>query len=243
MVYGDIVEVFSSIQGEGKYVGYRQVFVRLAGCNLECSFCDTPTSRTKPAKGVVEATAGQRDFFAVTNPVGADQLTEHINKLLAIKHHSVSFTGGEPLCQADFIAGVAPKIKGKVFLETNGTLPERLTLVLPYIDIISMDIKLPSSSGQVFWQQHLEFLKLATAKDVFVKIVLTGQTDDKEFHQAIDLVAAVDPSIPVILQPVSPVNNVSGIAPEVVLKLQSLALTQLSDVRVIPQTHKMMGQL
>ena len=38
-------EVFSSIQGEGLYVGDRHLFVRFAGCNLNCQYCDTPDSR------------------------------------------------------------------------------------------------------------------------------------------------------------------------------------------------------
>ncbi|MDX9694125.1 MAG: 7-carboxy-7-deazaguanine synthase QueE, partial [Methanothermobacter sp.] len=40
-----IMEVFSSIQGEGLLVGCRQIFIRFAGCNLNCKYCDTPESR------------------------------------------------------------------------------------------------------------------------------------------------------------------------------------------------------
>ena len=41
MIETNIIEIFSSIQGEGKYVGYRQVFIRFSGCNLHCTYCDT----------------------------------------------------------------------------------------------------------------------------------------------------------------------------------------------------------
>jgi 7-carboxy-7-deazaguanine synthase len=239
----ELVEVFSSIQGEGKYVGYRQVFVRLAGCNVACAYCDTQASRRPGAQSLIEATAGVRDFVTVANPVPAEELSRRINNLLTAPHHSVSFTGGEPLCQAEALAGLIPLVRGRVYLETNGTLPDELALVLPHVDIISMDIKLPSTAGRAYWQEHGKFLRLAAGRDVFVKIVVTGQTEGWEFRQAVELVAAVDTAIQVVIQPVSPVNQVTGIAPEAVLRLQAEALERLGDVRVIPQTHKFMGQL
>ncbi len=238
-----VVEVFSSIQGEGKYVGCRQVFLRLAGCNLSCNYCDTPASRQAPAACWIEKTAGQRDFLAVDNPLPLATLAGYINHLLESPHHSVSFTGGEPLCQVGAVIALAGLIKGKVYLETNGTLPLALENVLPHVAIISMDIKLPSSAGRAYWDEHLRFLRLAAARDLFVKIVITADTGADEFIQAIRLVAAVDRRIPVVLQPVTPVAGVAGVTPAKMLVFQAAALSLLDDVRVIPQTHKLMGQL
>ena len=239
----NVVEVFSSIQGEGQCVGYRQVFVRLAGCNLECAFCDTPESRQVVAEGHMEMTAGKRDFKIISNPLSIATLAGYVNNLLVLPHHSVSLTGGEPLCQADAIAKLALLINGRIFLETNGTLPFELSIVLPYIDIISMDIKLPSVTGQDMWQQHGEFLALANTRTVFVKVVVTKKTSTEEFQQAIDLIASVNDEIPFIIQPVTPIRDCEGVTPDMVLRWQEQALATLSDVRVIPQTHKFMGQL
>ena len=239
----NVVEVFSSIQGEGQCVGYRQVFLRLAGCNLECAFCDTPESRTVMAQNHIEMTAGKRDFKIFSNPISVVQLSRYVNNLLALPHHSVSLTGGEPLCQAEAITKLAPLIKGRIFLETNGTLPSELSMVLPYIDIISMDIKLPSATGQDMWLQHKEFLRLANTSTVFVKVVVTNKTSTEEVQQAIDLIATVNHDIPLIIQPVTPIRDCEGVTPDRVLAWQEQALTLLSDVRVIPQTHKLMGQL
>jgi len=239
----NVVEVFSSIQGEGQFVGYRQVFLRLAGCNLECDYCDTPESRTTIPQGKIEKTAGKRDFQVISSPISIDELANYVNNLLVLPHHSVSLTGGEPLCQAAAISKLAPLINGSIYLETNGTLPSELLTVLPYIDIVSMDIKLPSVTGQDLWQQHGEFLRIANTRDVFVKIVVTNKTSTEEFQQAIDLIATVNHNIPLIIQPVTPIRECEGVTPDMMLTWQEQALTKLCDVRVIPQTHKLMGQL
>lgn len=239
----NIVEVFSSIQGEGPCVGYRQVFVRLSGCNLTCAFCDTPDSRKFGEVGQIELTPGKRDFKTIQNPISASELAEYVNQLLVLPHHSVSFTGGEPLCQVEAIRALAPLINGTIFLETNGTLVAELAEVLPHLDIVSMDIKLPSACGQELWQEHEEFLRLVNTATVFVKLVVTADTSDAEFKQAMELIAKVSPTIPLIIQPVTPIHDCKGVTPEQVLAWQEQALTFLTDVRVIPQTHKFMGQL
>ncbi|GBG56145.1 7-carboxy-7-deazaguanine synthase [Sporomusaceae bacterium FL31] len=239
----NLVEVFSSIQGEGEYVGCRQVFVRLAGCNLQCNYCDTPTSRQIPDTCRIEGNAGQRDFIEVANPMNPEALAAVINGLLDKPHHSVSFTGGEPLCQAEALNQVAGKIKGKTYLETNGTLPVELEKVIDNIDIISMDIKLPVTTGCPLWEEHRQFLELALAKNVFVKLVIDAGIDIDHFDQAVHLVAAVSTEIPLILQPVTPINDCKAIDPDQVIELQSRALNILKNVKVIPQTHKFLGQL
>ena len=90
---------------------------------------------------------------------------------------------------------------------------------------------------------HKRFLEIARSKDVYVKLVGSGDIDVKEFQQAVDLVAGIDNSILMVLQPVTPMNGVPAISPDMVLELQQIALESLKDVRVIPQTHRMMGQL
>ena len=133
----------------------------------------------------------------------------------------------------------------RLYLETNGTLPTALAQVIQHIDIVSMDFKLPSElpKNQAYWQEHAEFLKVACQREVFVKIVLSGRTSPSELERAIALICDINPAIPLILQPVTPVHGVTPVVPEQVLRWQELALASLQNVRVIPQTHKLMGQL
>lgn len=239
----NVIEVFSSIQGEAKYVGTRQVFVRFSGCNLRCKYCDTTLSYNETEECVLEQSAGSRTFDRMINPISYETLTERVNQLLELKHHSVSFTGGEPLCHADVIHEIAPHIQGKIYLETNGTLVDELNKVIDDVDIISMDIKLPSVTNCFLWEKHRHFLRIAAQKEVFVKLVISAETTEDEFLQAVSLVSEIDKNITFIIQPVTPLNGCKAVLPNEVIVYQNKALEELNDVRVIPQTHKFMNQM
>lgn len=242
----DVVEVFSSLQGEGPLVGCRQIFVRLAGCNLKCSYCDTAYSQAAAIGSArLERTPGRQDFITRQNALPVDYLAGYINQLLVWPHHSVSLTGGEPLCQAETAAKLARQINAPVYLETNGTLPEKLNIILECVQYVSMDIKLPSACGasQNYWQEHAAFLQKAVQgkKNIFVKIVITPETSLEEIKTATDLIAGINVNIPLIIQPVTLPGSLKPIEFATVMPFWELALKKLADVRVIPQMHKFLG--
>ncbi|MGI6629025.1 MAG: 7-carboxy-7-deazaguanine synthase QueE [Bacillota bacterium] len=242
----EIQEIFSSIQGEGIYVGVRQIFLRFVGCNLSCTYCDTRETQIKGKDMFcieIEPGTGKLEYYP--NPVSVDELKRIIMPLKPEIHHSLSLTGGEPLLQVDFLYEFLPRWKRicPVFLETNGTLTQSLRKLLPLIDIISMDIKLPSATGLDLWKKHEEFLKIAKEKEIYVKTVLTVDTIKEELAQVVRIIERVDPSIPLVLQPVTPVGGVKEMTPDKVIKIQDYCSTVLKKVRVIPQTHKIINQL
>lgn len=241
-----VIEIFSSVQGEGLLVGCRQVFIRLYGCNLKCSYCDTIPDEIQ-LNCRIETTPGKRDFKLLANPLRVENIAEAATSLNLLQHHSVSLTGGEPLLYPSLIEELAPFIKGTrrgIYLETNGTLPDSLAEVISHIDIVAMDFKLPGITGNVpLWEQHRRFLKIASTKNTFVKIVVGDETPTEEVKTAAELIKSTAPGIPLIIQPVSVKGQIKAVSTKHVLELQELALNFIDDVRVIPQTHKIMGFL
>lgn len=242
-----LCEIFTSFQGEGIYCGEKQIFLRFSGCNLNCDYCDTQQSLVISPEYRLEQTPGKHDFKILKNPVSVSELhtiVMGLNKNI----HSLCLTGGEPLLQVDYLKNFLPEIKKEgitVFLETNGTLPKYLEEVINEIDIISMDIKLPSSSGGTFQlKEQKEFLETAFLKEVYVKVVVVPGTSVKEIDDAAKLVESVDPSIPLVIQPATPTNKIKHRpAIQELFALHTVAKKRLKTVRVIPQMHKVMGIL
>ncbi|MCD4779684.1 MAG: 7-carboxy-7-deazaguanine synthase QueE [Candidatus Omnitrophica bacterium] len=222
-----ISEIFSSVQGEGKYVGVRQIFVRFWGCSLDCQWCDTAYAHQDPFEGI---------------ECDVDQLYQTV-KSFQSPVHSISLTGGEPLEQADFLAPFAKRLKQEqqaVYLETNGTLPKALEPLIADIDYIAMDIKLPSSTRlRSFWDEHEMFLKIAKQKDVCVKVVVTEETIIQDIDQCVNLIARVASDTCCIIQPDT--RELGAGLMKKCEQFQQRALTALSDVRVIPQVHALLG--
>ena len=129
-----LVEIFSSVQGEGLLVGVRQLFVRFYGCHLQCRYCDTPESVTarqpegyKPGHFRLEADPGSHRFEQQLNPVSPEDLLAILLELDQPRglHHSVALTGGEPLMHTPFLESFLPLLRKnglRSYLETSGDL-------------------------------------------------------------------------------------------------------------------------
>ena len=250
---GWLSEIFSSVQGEGLYVGQKQTFLRFVGCNIKCAFCDTPGAglsydiRSNTTSCEIKNEFGGKVADNLINPISVEKLLEIC---LLFNNKSISLTGGEPLLYVEFLNPLIDVLKEygfSIHLETNGTLPEELSLIVDKCDVIAMDIKLPSHvSGindslqiETHWQNQQRFLEIANKTDVFVKVVVCEPSKDNEFQKAVEIIEKVDSSIPLVIQPVSGSNN----ALPHLINFYDLAQSKLANVRIIPQCHKVLGVL
>ncbi|MEI6631897.1 MAG: 7-carboxy-7-deazaguanine synthase QueE [bacterium] len=219
---GKISEVFDSVQGEGIYLGEKQLFVRFFGCNLNCKYCDT-----------------KMDCFTEYEPA---ELLEEI-RLYRDKYHSISFTGGEPLLQVDFLKEIlrlTRKDNFRHYLETNGTLPDALGQVIDDVDIVAMDIKLPTSTGlDNFWHKHRKFLSIASVKEVFLKSVICDSTQEADLLLALELIKEINKSVVMVLQPNS--REDSEPLRKKIEDFRDTCIKHHITSCIIPQIHKVVG--
>jgi organic radical activating enzyme len=212
-----IHEIFFSFQGEGLYIGVPQVFLRLAGCNLICEYCDEVDKPTKE--------------------LSCDDIINQVTPLYSKKPHSLVLTGGEPLLQVNELKNLIPKINLPIFLETNGTLPEHLMDIMELITYFSVDYK-PGHE-----KEFIDFLSLLKEKDnIYVKYVMLKDFNILELKTLGKIVASINKKIPIILQPVTPVGKIKHRpTPADLFRGYQVLLNQVDTVRIIGQTHKMIG--
>ncbi len=134
-----VIEIFTSLQGEGVLMGTPTTFVRFEGCNLDCQWCDTKYARE-----------------------GGREMTPH-QVLDEVEERNVPFvclTGGEPMLQEGILEVIEELLDSDhhVTIETNGSVPLD---PLPTSDdiLISMDVKCPSSGmSHRLYRDNLTFL-------------------------------------------------------------------------------------
>jgi organic radical activating enzyme len=236
-------EIFSSLQGEGVFIGRRQLFVRLARCNLACTYCDTDF--TDSPKWQAESQPGSPALREYANPAKAKELTGLVQDWQGRfpLHHSLALTGGEPLLQARALAEWLPDVSRilPIYLETNGTLAEPLEQLLPYLTWISMDIKLAATTGAPTpWDAHSAFLQTARPQICQVKLVIDEHTTDADLVKVARFVHRYGADIPLILQPRTvarrPVLDGSRL-----LAMHATAAGEHLATLVIPQLHPLLA--
>lgn len=211
-----IKEIFTSIQGEGLFIGYKQLFIRFCGCNLSCNYCDTDYRTVNSSEYTV------------------DELIDIVKK--STDCHSVSLTGGEPLLNTGFLKEFLPQCHLPVYLETNATLAGELGEIIDYIDYIAADIKLAScTGGNNLFSEHDRFFTVASPKTMFAKIVFDSKITEEEIIQCCKLGAKYN--IELVLQPKFS-GNIPAVNNEFIEHILDVFLKKYKKVRLIPQVHK-----
>ena len=225
-----IIEIFSSFQGEGLLIGQRQIFVRFAGCNLNCNYCDTNDSKSEKSGKLMTP----------------EMVTEEINKILTPDCKAISFTGGEPSLYPGFINEVSKNFNLSIMLETNGTLPDNIDL-LNKLDIVSLDIKLPEHFDGDFDEEiflnEIKSLNLLREKsiNVYCKVVILPSTKIKSFKEVVEKLSeniSSKSNLKIIIQPSSPLGEWKNINYR--LFEFSEVVEQYFEVYTIPQIHKIL---
>jgi pyruvate-formate lyase-activating enzyme len=183
------------------------------------------------------------------NPLDAAALDAEIEALrrAAPPLHALALTGGEPLAQVDFLetwlAGRRPPLP--LLLETAGIWPQRLARLLPFVAIVSLDVKCPSNTGErARWDEHEACLAAAVAaeRDVYVKMPVDAGTDPDEVALGARLVARAGRPVPLLLTPLTtPDGSRMLIDAGGLERLHAVASQAHDDVRILPQLHKVLG--
>ncbi len=168
-----ITEIYKSLQGESTYAGLPCVFVRLTGCNLRCTWCDTEYS------------------FYGGKRMTAEQVFDEVQRL-SPNGGLIEITGGEPMIQERELVPLMHRLLDsgyKVLLETSG---ERPLDRVPERVIKIVDVKCPDSGeGDTFRIENLETLQSHDE----IKFVISGRTDyefARDFTRRHDLAKTVN---------------------------------------------------
>ncbi len=204
-----VIELFLSVNGEGLKSGELATFVRFAGCNLRCPYCDTKYSYENPK------------YIEMS-------IDEIISKIESFKAHNVTLTGGEPLIQKD-IDILIKKLSDKgyrVELETNGSVDISKYVGLKGV-VFTLDYKGPTSLMED--KMLLDNYKYLTKNDV-VKFVC-GSTKDLEKARDIILKYKLDEITNPFLSPVFGEISLEGM-------VDFMKENNLNHVRLQLQIHK-----
>lgn len=185
-------EIFATVQGEGVSAGVPAVFVRLAECNLRCSWCDTKYTWDW----------ANHDRTTETIELTVDDIASRALAAGGEGARTAVFTGGEPLLQQDELAGLAASMRERGFrieIETNGTIVPTAEMAAN-VDQWNVSPKLASSGNGERARHRPNALAWFAAKDnAWFKIV---QTSADDFAETEELVAALAvPKSRVVLMP------------------------------------------
>lgn len=231
-----LFEIFTSLEGEGVLYGTKTLFVRLAGCPFTCFYCDT--------KEALPLDSGKE--------YGIADACKLIEKSLQDKTYKVNFTGGDPLIQAEAVAELAKFVQSKhipTYLESSCFDAKKFRQVLPYIDFIKIEFKTPDTQFvdakhySTLLENALECLKAAieTKKSTYIKIVVSSKTDSKFFEDLVKKIFELTDPKDLKGFIIQPTYGISEPNLDKLLSFYDIAYRFYSEVRVVPQLHKLIG--
>lgn len=217
-----VIEIFGpTIQGEGPQIGKVCVFIRFAGCDNDCDWCDTPYAKTD-----------------TPHIMTVEEIVDNVNYLS--EPTLVVLTGGNPLLHnLTSLVKELRKSGHKIGVETQGTIYKPW---VAFTDYLVVSPKPPSSGNITTPEQLTEFLKIPLNIDklqITLKIVVG---DDLDFSYA-QTIHTLFPKIPMILQPCTLTKDKIEYTKDDIYRSMMWLLTKatgsynMHDVRILPQLH------
>lgn len=232
-----VSEIFTSIEGEGIFVGKKTLFIRFSGCHLKCRWCDT-----KYALPIDSGTVYQIDEIKVL-----------IIKELQPFTYKVNFTGGEPLLQTEAVIELADFIKKqtnlKTYMESSCFDSELFSKVLPYIDICKIEFKTDDSNVvedeeyDNLLLNEIRCLELAVEsnKATYIKIVVTNSTNLESFKNLVYNISKKIKASDILGFIIQPSFGIDQPTVNKLLDTYDIVEPMFPEVRIIPQLHKEIG--
>jgi 7-carboxy-7-deazaguanine synthase len=182
-------EVFDTLQGEGSSMGKPAVFARFSGCNLRCSWCDTPNTwvwNQALADGHDDGRVYDQAVETITIPLG-----EAVDRITAFSIKRLVVTGGEPLLQRKALEPFFDKLRERrssqlIEIETNGTIPpgKRLSAL---VDQFNVSPKLENSHNPLAKRRRsLALAAFAGLPQAFFKFVVVNPNDLAEIDEIVE---------------------------------------------------------
>lgn len=231
-----LFEIFTSLEGEGVLYGTKTLFVRLAGCPFTCFYCDTKES--------LPFDSGQE--YEISDACSL------IEKNLADKTYKVNFTGGDPLVQAEAVAEMAKFIQSKkipTYLESSCYDSKKFAKVLPFIDYVKIELKTKDSDFvdakhySTLIENALGCLEqsVTAKKPTYIKIVVSQKTTLEEFSLLVQKIFGTISAKDLKGFIIQPTYGVAEPTLQQLLGFYDAVYSSYSEVRVVPQLHKLIG--
>jgi organic radical activating enzyme len=229
-------EIFTSIEGEGILFGTKTLFVRLAGCPLDCNWCDTQYA--------IPMESGEEYSMAEAKKMVSSNLQPNTYK--------VNFTGGEPLAQHEAVIELARFVRERsirTYLESACYDSARFAKVLPYIDICKVEFKLAdaeavdSKNHANLVRNELDCLKLAieSRKITYIKVVVTSSSSLKEFQDLVHAIFGMTKPGDIAGFIIQPSSKIREPTLENLFGFYDSVYPYYNEVRIVPQMHKAIG--
>lgn len=232
-----VSEIFTSVEGEGIFIGKKTLFIRLSGCHLKCRWCDTR--------------------YALPLDSGIDYQVEEIKDMIVKElqpfTYKVNFTGGEPLLQIEAVIQLADFIKRhtnlKTYMESSCFDSELFSKILPYMDICKVEFK--TEDSKVVEDEHYDNLLLnefrclelavQNNKTTYIKIVVTNSTKLDSFKNLVYNISKKIRTSDIMGFVIQPSDSIDQPTVNKLLDVYDIVQPMYPEVRIIPQLHKVIG--